>query len=209
MSGIPPIPTFVPQDAWYELTVGNYNPSEANSVPSAALLSPQGGQDGLVGSLDGGLIYLAGSQSELDGGQQWLMWVAASLAVADEVTVFNPWVQAGVPGRWVATTAAPAAMGPGGQLVTAGGAAAVMPSTFSPVNVVVQLAAPAAVTIYLPSAPKQWQEFRIIDGWGIVDPDYITVNGNGNNINGVPSLVITTQGGVLKMVWSGTRFNLL
>jgi hypothetical protein len=209
MSGIPPIPTFVPQDAWYALTAGNYNPSEANSVPNATYLSPANGQNGLIGSLDGGLIYLRGNVNDLDGGQQWLMWIAASMLAADQTTVFNPWVALGVPGRWIATTQSAAQMGPGGQVVVTGGAAAVAISTFSPVNVIVKLSAPAPVTVYLPSAPRLWQEFRVIDGYGIVDPNFITVNGNGQLISGLPARLITPGGGPLRVVWGGTQYNLV
>lgn len=209
MSGIPPVPTFVPQDAWYALTAGNYNPSEANSVPNAAFLSPAGGQDGLVGSLDGGLIYLAGNAAELDGGQQWLMWVATSMAPADQVSVFSPWVNAGVPGRWISTATRGPAAGPSGQIITTGGAAAVLPTMQSPVNVIVNLAVPAAVTIYLPGSPVLWQEFRVVDGYGIVAPYFITVNGNGHNLAGLPSRVISNPGGLIQIVWNGTQYNVI
>jgi hypothetical protein len=209
MSGIPPVPTFVPQDAWYALTVGNYNPSEANSVPNAGYLSPAGGQNGLVGSLDGGLIYLRGTTNDLDGGQQWLMWIAASMLTADGITVFNPWVASGVPGRWVSTTQPSIQGGPGGQIVTTGGAAAVALSDLSPINVVVQLTIPAPITVYLPSGPRLWQEFRIIDGYGISDPNFITVSGNGQMISGLPQRVITPGAGTLRVVWGGVQYNLL
>jgi hypothetical protein len=87
----PPVPTVAAQDAWYELVVGNVNPSAADTVPNVTYLQPTGDQPGLTGSLDGEIIYLAGLNSRLDGGQKFLMWDEASLAVQDLVNIFNPW----------------------------------------------------------------------------------------------------------------------
>jgi hypothetical protein len=81
----PPVPTVAAQDAWYELVVGNVNPSAADTVPNVTYLQPTGDQPGLTGSLDGEIIYLAGLNSRLDGGQKFLMWDEASLAVQDLV----------------------------------------------------------------------------------------------------------------------------
>ena len=96
----PPLPTFVPQDAWYNLTLGNINPSVADPVPNTTYLSPANGQNGLVGPFDGATVILAGTVKELDGTQQILMWVSTSTDAADGATVFNPWVVTTTPGHW-------------------------------------------------------------------------------------------------------------
>lgn len=110
-----PLPTFVPQDSWYSLTTGNYNPSVADTVPDVTYLrprsTPQGDIDGIVGPLDGAIIGLAGDSTTMDGGQQWLMWDEDSLLADDGVSVFCPFANTSTPGRWRALGAPTA--GPG------------------------------------------------------------------------------------------------
>lgn len=202
-----PIPTFVPQDAWFGLTLGNANPSIADSVATAAMLSPSGGQDGLIGSLDGGVVFLAGTAAELDGGQKWLMWTAASLAVADGVNVFNPYVVTGTPGRWLTASAAQRLVG--GQIITAGATVAVIAANVSVVNVLVNKTVGSPTTLLLPpaAAQQQWQEYLIKDGKRDADVNPITLDGNGLTIDGAGTLVIAVAGGSVSLVWNGTEYN--
>src|SRR5689334_3867727 len=101
----PPLPTFVPQDAWYSITTGGVTPSVADPVPDVSYLSPsstpQGDVAGLVGPFDGAVIMLGGLAAIDDGGQKWLMWNATSFAQPDGQSIFNPNVSASTPGRWV------------------------------------------------------------------------------------------------------------
>lgn len=98
--------SFVPATTWQKLSSGGVQVTPVLSVPSASFLAPSGGQDGLVGTTDGEVVFLEGSTAKLDGGQNWLMWDAASTLTANNSTVFNPFANVGLPGRW--RVAAPA-----------------------------------------------------------------------------------------------------
>src|SRR3954468_1115407 len=133
----PPVPTVAAQDAWYELTVGNINPSAADTVPNVTYIQPVGEQPGLIGSLDGEIIYLAGLNARLDGGQKFLMWQEASLAVQDLVNIFNPWPIStpGIPGRWISTNILQTASS--GQIITSGSVIDILPSNQLTTNILV------------------------------------------------------------------------
>lgn len=188
-----PLPTFVPQDAWYALTTGNTQPSIADSVPNYSFLSPVNGQDGLVGSLDGGLVYVAGSLTELDGGQQWLMWSATSTALANGSTVFNPYVVTGTPGRWLTTQIAAQTAS---QIVTSGSSVFVAPSFDGVINVAVNKTVGSATTLILPAAPLDQQEIRVFDAKGDAGTNPITITYNSSTL-----AVIAVNGGSLRLVW--------
>src|SRR6266576_639069 len=114
--------TSIPQAAWLNLVAGQIQASAAISVPTRTYLQANGSQDGLSGSTEGELIYLAGYLSELDGGQGWYMWVGASTAPDNATTVLNPWATVGRAGRWVRSESSGggASSGNAGQIVTAG-----------------------------------------------------------------------------------------
>jgi hypothetical protein len=205
----PPIPTFVPQDAWYGLTLGQINPSEADSVPNRTYLAPSGTANGLIGSLDGAIIYLAGGVVELDGGQRWLMWVAGSFALADNVNVFNPWAVPGTAGRWVNTQTAQTSAG--GQFVTGGSTYTVQPPPGGVVTtyVIVNKVFGSPTTLLMPTAVQvgQWQEFVIKDGKRDADVNPITIDGNGGTIDGLARIAIAVAGGSITLVWNGVEYN--
>lgn len=204
----PPVPTTAPQDAWYTLTTGNINPSAADTVPNITFLGPTGEQPGLVGSLDGEIIYLAGTAAKLDGGQQFLMWEATSLAVQDLKTVFNPWPvdTPGVPGRWVSVSVGQTFAG--GQIITSGSVIAILPSSAPVVNVLVNKTIGSLTTLLLPINPGVWQVFRIKDRKGDASTNPITISGNGSTIEGAPTYVIANDGGSTDLTWDGTEFML-
>lgn len=189
-----PIPTFVPQDAWYALTVGNINPNIADSVPNVSYLSPSAGQNGLIGSLDGGLLYVAGTSSELDGGQDWYMWVAASTTPANGQSVFNPYIITGTPGRWISATV-PTVIGTR-QEVTAGSSVSILPVLNPIVNIYVNKTVGSATTLIMPSAPVDQQEFRVFDAKGDAGTNPITLVSGSTTV-----AVIVVNGGSARLVW--------
>jgi hypothetical protein len=202
----PPIPTVAPQDAWYELTVGNVNPSAADTVPNVTYIQPTGDQSGLIGSLDGEIIYLAGLNSRLDGGQKFLMWDEASLAVQDLVNVFNPWPIStpGIPGRWISTNILQNASG--GQIIVSGTTVDILPSTLLITNVVVNKSVGSPTTLNMPSLVAQWQEFVIVDGKGDASINPITISSTLIPINGGTSYVIVNDGGTVRFTFDGSQF---
>jgi hypothetical protein len=92
--------TFVPGTTWQRLTSGGVQVTPLLTVPNATYLAPSGGHDGLAGTTDSEVIYLAGTATKLDGGQQFLLWDSTSTTPAAGTSVFNPWVITGTPGRW-------------------------------------------------------------------------------------------------------------
>lgn len=206
-----PIPTFVPQDAWYSLTLGNLNPNISDSVPVAADLLPyldsaNVEQDGIVGSLDGAVIYLAGTTSQLDGGQAWLMWEAASMAVSDGITVFCPFVDSSKPGRWINTGVPSAIPTPVFKTVVVlqGSTTTLTASIVPTVIALVQGGAASLTQITLPATTFLGQQFQIKDTTGNAGTNNITVIGT---IDGSASYVIQSDYGALTVVWNGTEWS--
>jgi hypothetical protein len=202
----PPVPTVAAQDAWYELTVGNVNPSAADTVPNVTYIQPVGDQPGLIGGLDGEIIYLAGLNSRLDGGQKFLMWDEASLAVQDLVNIYNPWPVAtpGIPGRWISTNILQNSSG--GQIVVAGATVDIFPSTLLITNIVVNKIDGSPTTLNMPTLVAQWQEFVIVDGKGDASINPITISSTLIPINGTTSYVIVNNGGTVRFTFDGSQF---
>lgn len=203
----PPLPTFVPQDAWYTITTGNVNPSVADTVPDITYLQPDGDQDGLEGPLDGAIIGLAGEVSTMDGGQKWLMWDADSLLADNGSTVFCPFTEPGNPGRWISLGAATS--GPGVvqnvQSFEAGATHTITASTAVFIQVFVQGRAAAAVTtLNLPGSTFLGQTISVKDAEGDAGTWTISIVGT---IDGLASydLVANYQG--QNFVWNGTEWS--
>lgn len=208
-----PVPTFVPQDAWYKLTSGNLNPNIADSVPVGADLLPSTDpnnqqQDGIVGSLDGAVIYLAGFATQLDGGQGWFMWVAASLKVSDGKTVFCPFVDATKPGRWIATGTPN--VGPGllitTQTFTAGASHNIVSLGGAQICYVFVKGRSAnlATTLNLPGTVTIGQQFIIKDAQGDAGTYAININGP---IDGGTADALVNNYAERSYVWNGTEFS--
>ncbi len=206
-----PIPTFVPQDAWYNLTVGAFTPSVANPIPAKSYLQPalQAGVlvNGLVGSFDGALIYLAGLVTELDGGQKWLLWNTNSLEVDDGVNTFNPFAVTSTPGRWLNAFSGTqiAAQVQATQIIPAGGSSAIAAATTSIVNVFVKGGA-GTKTLVLPVAAFNGQTFNVKDANGIAGVSPITVTAA--SIDGRTSDVIAVNYGSQSYVWNATEWSI-
>jgi len=64
-------------------------------------------------------------------------------------------------------------------------------------------------TITLPAAPAVGQAYKIKDSGLDALSNNITISGNGNNIDGVGTATINTDGGALEVVWDGTQWNVL
>lgn len=202
----PPVPTAVPQDAWYELTTGNVNPSAANTVPNITYLAPTGDQAGLVGSLDGEIIYLSGTATALDGGQKFLMWQEASLAVQDLINIFNPWPIStpGIPGRWISTNILQNSSS--GQIITSGSSVDILPTNQLVTNILVNKTAGSPTTLIMPTLVGQWQEFVVIDGKGDASVNPITISSPTIPIAGGASYVIAVDGGTVRLTFDGSQF---
>lgn len=202
----PPVPVDAPQTSWYELTVGAINPSAADTVPNVSYIQPTGEAPGLLGSLDGEIIYLAGMTSRLDGGQKFLMWDEASLAVQDLITVYNPWPLStpGVPGRWISTNVLQNASG--GQIIISGTTVDILPSTLLIANIVVNKTIGSPTTLNMPTLVAQWQEFVIVDGKGDAATNPITIASATIPINGTTSYVIASDGGTVRFTFDGNQF---
>jgi hypothetical protein len=205
----PPVPTVAPQDAWYELTVGNVTPSAADTVPNVTYIQPTGEQPGLIGSLDGEIVYLAGLNARLDGGQKFLMWDEASLAVQDLVNIFNPWPLStpGIPGRWISTNILQNASG--GQVIVAGTNIDILPTNILVNNILVNKTVGSPTTLNMPTLVGQWQEFVIIDGKGDASINPITISSPVIPINGTTSYVIVNDGGTARFTFDGSQFRVI
>lgn len=66
-----------------------------------------------------------------------------------------------------------------------------------------------ARTINLPAVPVNTPVYIIKDNTGTAGANNITVSGNGNNIDGAASATISTNYGVLRIVWNGTQWNVI
>lgn len=66
-----------------------------------------------------------------------------------------------------------------------------------------------AVTLVLPSSPTVGKTYHIIDTFGFAGTHNITVNGNGFNINGFATLVMTISRQAVTLVFSGSFWNLV
>ena len=64
-------------------------------------------------------------------------------------------------------------------------------------------------TVTLPAAPAVGQAYKIKDSGLDALSNNITIDGNGNNIDGVGTATINTDGGALEVVWDGTQWNVL
>lgn len=207
-----PVPTFVPQDAWYSLTLGNLNPNIADSVPVAADLLPfmdstNTLQDGIVGALDGAVIYLAGSTSKLDGGQGWLMWQSASLAISDGVNVFCPFVDSSKPGRWIATKTEGG--GPGVIVTTIntpqGSTVSIPASPAKTIIVLVGIGSANPTNLTLPATTFDGQQIVVKDTVGAAGSFNIIVHAT--SVDGASTYTIQTDYGSADFVWGGTEWS--
>jgi hypothetical protein len=208
-SGLP-LPTFIPQDAWYNLTVGGINPSVAATVPNISYLQPSstplGLVDGLVGANDEMLVFLAGLNTELDGGQKWLMWVAASMIADDGLNVFNPWAVSSTPGRWIN---AGDVINPGGivvdiQTFAAGGTYSILPSGSNRIMVFVKGGA-GATTLNMPASTFVGQFVQVKDANGIAGTSNVTIAAP--SIDGVGSFVLVANYASQSFTWNGAEWS--
>jgi hypothetical protein len=209
----PPLPTFIPQDEWYNLTTGQINPSVASTVPNITYLQPAstvlGLVDGLTGALDTMIIYLAGLSSALDGGQKFLMWVAASMQADDGVNTFNPWADPTTPGRWI-NTGTPQA-GPGAtvsvQTIEAGGTKDISPTVTAFVTVYIQgRSTSGATTLNLPGSTFLGQAITVKDVNGDAGTDNIIVVAA--SIDGAASDTLTNDFQERGYSWNGTEWSI-
>lgn len=69
--------------------------------------------------------------------------------------------------------------------------------------------ATVARTIYLPANPDTWQYHNIKDGAGNSKARNITINGNGNTIDGNVDAIINGQYTCLSFVYNGTEWNII
>lgn len=203
-----PIPTFVPQDSWYTLTTGNYNPSVADTVPNITYLQPSGDQDGIVGPLDGAVIGLAGTATTLDGGQKWLMWDEDSLEDDNGTTVFCPFVDDTTAGRWIALGSA--SRGPGTNTVeTQTISAGTTDNVTAPTTTVKQVfvlgrLANAETLVNLPSSATTGWTINVKDAEGDSATYNVRVLGT---IDGASEFVFYADYQSQNFTWNGTDWS--
>jgi hypothetical protein len=207
----PPLPTFIPQDQWYNLTTGQINPSEADTVPNITFLrpssSPQGMIDGVVGSADGDLIYLAGVVSQLDGGQKFLMWVAASMQVDDGLNVFNPFAIVTKHGRWVSVQPTVQGNIAAAQIILAGGSKIIASSTANSIRVFVKGRSVAGTsTLSLPTSTFLGQSITVQDSNGDAGTNNIIVVAA--SINGDVSDTLAANYAARTYTWNSTEWSI-
>jgi hypothetical protein len=65
-----------------------------------------------------------------------------------------------------------------------------------------------AFTLTLPSSPTTNKELEIIDSVGSCSTYNVTIDGNGNNIIGSTTIVMSTDNEGFHLVWNGTQWNL-
>jgi hypothetical protein len=207
-----PIPTFVPQDAWYNLTTGDVNPSVADTVPNINYLRPSatplGLVDGVVGPLDGAIIGLAGTSSTFDGGQTWLMWDDDSLLADNGVTVFCPFADTGTPGRWraISNPAAPSGPTTNVQFFEAGADYTIAASSAPFIQVFVQgRVANLETNLALPGAVTVGQVISVKDAEG--DATTYNINVTAPSIDGQPAFTLYTDYQGQNFTWNGTEFS--
>lgn len=207
----PPLPTFVPQDAWYRLTLGSINPSIADTVPDISYLLPSVDDtgadiDGLVGGLDQGIVYLAGTSTQLDGGQKLLMWDADSLLPSDGVRVFCPFVDTSTPGRWLSTTVP--RQNYSLQEFEAGASYEVDGSAILFNIVLVKgRVANAQTTLVLPSNPTIGQTFQVKDAEGDAGTYNIVISAIGIDGDATNTLVADYQ--ARSYMWNGSEYSIV
>ena len=83
--------------------------------------------------------------------------------------------------------------------------------TSSPYNVVdsdntLKVSTASPRTINLPASPVRGRKLIIMDGTGSAATNNITISGNGKNINGSASLVISTNYQAKTLIYNGTRW---
>lgn len=207
-----PIPTFVPQDSWYQLTTGNYNPSVADTVPDITYLQPMltvlGYVDGLVGPLDGAIIGLAGTSATFDGGQTWLMWEEDSLLADDGVNVFCPFVDTATPGRWRALALPNSPTGPtvSTQFFEAGADYTIAASTAQTIMVFVQgRVANLPTNLALPGSTFISQVVAVKDAEGQSATYNVSVTAA--SIDGATAFTFYADYQGQNFVWNGTDWS--
>lgn len=69
--------------------------------------------------------------------------------------------------------------------------------------------ASVANTIILPDAPVGNPRYVIKDGTGDSGANPITIDGNGNTIDDLPTYVIQSSWGFVGVLWNGTQWNVI
>jgi len=69
--------------------------------------------------------------------------------------------------------------------------------------------ATTARTIFLPSSPVTWQYHNVKDGAGNANSKKITIDGNGNDIDGDATIIINGKYSAYSFVYNGTEWNVI
>ena len=75
-------------------------------------------------------------------------------------------------------------------------------------TLIIDKAAPASTTVILPANPATNQQLIIKDGAGNANTYNITINGNGNTMDGGSSYVIGGAYGSVQMIWTGIQWSI-
>ncbi len=66
-----------------------------------------------------------------------------------------------------------------------------------------------ATTVTLPASPADVRALLIVDGKGDAGTNNITVDGNGNNINGSATFAMNSNSQSIWIIWNGTQWNIV
>lgn len=90
-------------------------------------------------------------------------------------------------------------------IVTTGTSLTVTAGTVAILN----LGTPAAFTFLLPASPSANQMVVITDGAGNASQYRILIDGNGKNINGQASAILSSNYGTITLIFNGTQWNII
>jgi hypothetical protein len=205
----PPVPTVAAQDAWYELVVGNVNPSAADTVPNVTYIQPTGDQPGLTGSLDGEIIYLAGTatvsmavrSSSCGKRPVWPSRISSTYSTPGRFRLLAFPVDGSRPTSSKRSSS--------GQIITSGSVIDILPTNQLTTNILVNKTVGSPTTLNMPTLVAQWQEFVIIDGKGDASINPITISSPTIVINGGTSYVIASDGGTVRLTFDGAQFRII
>lgn len=155
------------------------SPTGVLSLPLSALF------DATFGSAQGSVLYR--------GASAWTALApgAAGTYLEARGAAANP--------RWSTPTISQGVV----RVLTSGASTTVLSTDFM---VVVNKTVPSATRVYLPSSPDPNFLVVVKDGGGNASSNNITIDGNGNQIDGASTIVISSNYSALNFAWDGTSW---
>lgn len=107
---------------------------------------------------------------------------------------------------WTGYNSFQAGLGLEARVVAAAGGIAVATSDIA---IIVRQTVAAAVTATLPAVPATNQLVIVKDGAGVAAANNITIDGNGNTIDGAATVAISSNYGVERLLFDGISWNVI